>query len=93
MPEVAWARPPAPGPSFWDRFQGPGGWKRLAWWIHDHLPYSEMYFFPTHWAFNLSWCEDPVRRIDSYVEPKACLTKLGMPNHGGNHAPLWSGIN
>ena len=79
-------------PSFWDRFQAPGDWQRLAWWVHDHLPYSEMQFFPTYWAFNLSWREDPVRRIDSFAEPRGCLTKPGMPNHEGSHEPLWRGI-
>lgn len=79
-------------PSFWDRFQAPGDWRRLAWWIHDHLPYSGMWFFPTYWAFNLSWREEPARRIDSYADPKGCLTKPGMPNHAGSHEPAWRGI-
>lgn len=79
-------------PSFWDRFQGPGDWQRLAWWIHDHLPYSEMFFFPRLWAFNLAWHERPKRRIDSYVAPKGCLTRPGMPSHDGSHEPLWRGI-
>ena len=80
-------------PSFWDRFSGePDGWTRLAWWIHDHLPYSSLYFFPKYWAFNINWRERPVRRIDSYVSPKGCLTKPGMPNHEGPHADRWRAI-
>lgn len=80
-------------PSFRDRFHGEAdGWTRLAWWIHDHLPYSSLYFFPKYWAFNITWREQPERRIDSYVSPKGCLTKPGMPNHGGSHAERWRGI-
>ena len=52
-------------PSFWDRFQNEGDWQKLAWWIHDHLPYSSLYFFPKFWAVNISWHEKPERRIDS----------------------------
>lgn len=80
-------------PSFWDRFHAEGeGWQRLAWWIHDHLPYSSLCFFPKCWAFNINWRERPVRRIDSYVSPRGCLTKPGMPNHGGSHEEHWRGI-
>jgi hypothetical protein len=76
-------------PYFWDRFQAPGDWQKLAWWIHDHLPYSSLYFFPKLWAVNISWHEAPERRIDSYAAPKGCLTKPGMTNHGGSHAREW----
>jgi hypothetical protein len=62
-------------PWFHDRYQQPGDWQKLAWWIHDHLPYSTMCFFPKLWAVNLQWHERPERRIDSYAEPKGCLTK------------------
>lgn len=80
-------------PAFWDRFQHEeGGWRRLAWWTHDHLRYSSLYFFPKYWAFNFSWHEAPERRIDSYVQPKGCLTKPGMANHDGSHEAEWRGI-
>lgn len=79
-------------PSFWDRFEGEGDWQKLAWWIHDHLPYSSLYFFPKYWAFNITWHERPVRRIDSYVKPAGCLTKPGMANHAGSHEDYWTGI-
>ena len=80
-------------PSFWERFRGEEhGWQRLAWWIHDNLPYSHLYFFPTYWAFNIGWREVPVRRIDSYTEPKGCLTQPGYANHGGNHQHEWAVI-
>jgi hypothetical protein len=76
-------------PAFWDRFQAPGDWQKLAWWIHDHLPYSSLYFFPRMWAVNINWREDPLRRIDSYAAPKGCLTRRGMPSHDGSHRAEW----
>ena len=79
-------------PAFWDKFQAEGDWQKLAWWVHDHLPYSEMYFFPKLWAFNLTWNEQPLRRIDSYSNPLGCLTKPGMANHAGSHEAIWRGI-
>ncbi len=81
-------------PSFWDRFQDEGDWQKLAWWLHDHLPYSKMYFFPkkNYWAFNLTWNEQPVRRIDSYAKPAGCLTKPGLANNTGSHQEYWNGI-
>ena len=79
-------------PAFWDMFQAEGDWQKLAWWIHDHLPYSELYFFPKMFAFNSTWNEKPIRRIDSYIAPKGCLTKRDMPNHDGSHEPEWRGI-
>ncbi|WP_236575113.1 hypothetical protein [Sphingobium sp. S6] len=80
-------------PSFWDAFQEEGDWQKLAWWIHDHLPYSSLYFFPKYWAFNISWFEQPARTIHSYTSPKGCLTKPGMENHCGTHEHEWAGIN
>ncbi len=79
-------------PAFWDIFQSEGDWQKLAWWIHDHLPYSEMYYFPKLFAFNLTWNEKPKRRIDSYASPRGCLTKKDMPNNDGSHEPEWRGI-
>ena len=79
-------------PAFHDAFPGEQQWTKLAWWIHDHLPYSTLYFFPKYWAFNIGWREDPERRINSYVAPKGCLTKPGMANHEGSHAAEWAGI-
>jgi hypothetical protein len=79
-------------PSFWDRFQAESDWQKLAWWIHDHLPYSSLYFFPVYWAFNITWSEAPVRRIDSYVAPRGCLTKPGMDNHAGSHREIWADL-
>jgi len=73
-------------PWFADRYEQGEDWRALAWWIHDHLPYSTMYFFPKLAAFNIGWHEAPKRRIDSYVAPKGCLTKIGMANNTGDHS-------
>ena len=79
-------------PAFHDAFPSEGEWQKLAWWIHDHLPYSSLYFFPKLWAVNITWSEAPERRIDSYVAPKGCLTKPGMANHSGSHADQYAEI-
>ncbi len=64
-------------PWFADRYAYERDWRDLAWWVHDHLPYSEMYFFPKLAAFNLSWHERPKRSIGSYVWPKGLLLRAG----------------
>ena len=79
-------------PAFWDRFQQPRDWQKLAWWVHDNLPYSSLYFFPKYWAFNITWREKPVRQISSYTAPVGCLTKPGMANHEGSHEEEWRDI-
>lgn len=79
-------------PRFYDRYRADGDWKRLAWWIHDHLPYNEMDFFQTFWAFNLNWHERPVRRIHNWIDAPRVLTKPGMDNHSGSHEAEWQGI-
>ena len=76
---------------FVDYFQRTGDWQSLAWWIHDHLPYSALTFFPKLAAFNISWHESPARSIYSYVNPRGCLTKPGMTNHAGDHSELYRG--
>ena len=74
-------------PWFVDRNAEDGtSWTALAWWIHDHLPYSELQWFPKHLAFNIAWHERPKRRITSYVAPRGLLTKPGMDNHEGDHS-------
>ena len=52
-------------------------WRDLAWWLHDHLNYSEIWFFPKLCAFNISWRPEPQRRIDSYIAPKGTLLRAG----------------
>ena len=79
-------------PSFWDAFQQPGDWQKLAWWIHDHLPYSAMSFHPVYWAFNLTWSDRPERTIHSYPPPTGILTKPGVANHSGDHEAEWRAV-
>jgi hypothetical protein len=67
-------------------------WQAMAWWIHDHLPYSELQFFPKLAAFNIAWHETPKRRITSYVRPRGLLTKPDTPNHDGDHSALYPGF-
>lgn len=71
--------------AFADLYEQGTAWRELAWWIHDHLPYSSMCFFPKLAAFNIGWHENPKRTISSYVEPKGTLTKPGMAHHEGRH--------
>lgn len=75
-----------------DHIEKGGSWTDMAWWIHDHLPYSSLYFFPKLAAFNINWHEAPIRRIDSYAPPKGCLTRPGMANHAGSHADQYAGF-
>lgn len=80
-------------PRIADRFAAPGDWKRLAWWIHDHLPYSSAEFFPARWMFHLAWHERPLRMIYSHIpEARGYLTKPGMPGHDEDHRDLWRSL-
>lgn len=80
-------------PSFAHRHRDPGDWKMLAWWIHDHLPYSTMQFFPKLWACNLGWHERPARTIYSYIDgEKGFLSRPGDEGHDESHEPTWSRI-
>ena len=64
-------------PWFVDHYDAGRDWRDLAWWIHDHLPYSEMWFFPKLCAFNLCWRPVPWRTISSYVAPRGVLLRRG----------------
>lgn len=79
-------------PWFIDRYDPRLDWRRLAWWIHDHLPYSDMCFFPKLAAFNLGWHQEPQRRIYSYIKPVGCLTKLGAANNRSDHSEWYPGF-
>ncbi len=71
-------------------YQATGDWEAMAWWIHDHLPYSQMQFFPKFAAFNLGWQETPKRTIYSYIPPRrGWLTKPGLANYEGDHAAAY----
>ncbi|MDR6851751.1 hypothetical protein J2Y54_001244 [Sphingomonas sp. BE123] len=84
-------------PEFVDAFPGDGDWTHLAWWVHDHLPYATLEFFPTNWAFNISWHEQPQRTIYSYAKwregdgwkARGYLTRAGMDKHAIGHRAEW----
>ncbi|MGO4565738.1 hypothetical protein AB4Z52_11870 [Rhizobium sp. 2YAF20] len=80
-------------PWVWDRHQQPGDWQKLAWWAHDHLPYSTLQFFPKLWAVNIGWHEKPVREISSYAMPRGILTRPGMANWQGDHSSAYEGFS
>ncbi len=77
---------------FADRYAESRDWQPLAWWIHDHLPYSELMFFPKLAAFNINWHEAPRRVITSHAPPKGTLTQPGMDNHAADHSALYAGF-
>lgn len=52
-------------------------WKQLAHWIHNHLNYNRLEFFPNRCAFNIGWHEQPIKEIYSYISPKGYLVKHG----------------
>ena len=79
-------------PWFADRYAEGADWRSLAWWIHDHLPYCDLYFFPKLAAFNIRWREQPERRIRSRIEPLGILTEPGMPDHEGDHSDWYEGF-
>ena len=93
MPTAAWA----PARPWWCRGSPtatPQGadWRGMAWWIHDHLPYAHLQFFPKLAAFNIQWHERPARKIESFIKPRGCLTRPGMANHDGSHAEWYAGF-
>lgn len=64
-------------PWFSDQYDQGRDWRDLAWWMHDHLPYSEIWFFPKLAAFNLVWRPKPWRTISSYIAPRGMLLRTG----------------
>ncbi|HEY6258825.1 MAG TPA: hypothetical protein VIY51_23865 [Xanthobacteraceae bacterium] len=75
-----------------DRLAGGTSWQAMAWWIHDHLPYSELQFFPKLCAFNIGWHEVPKRTIYSFIPPRGYLTKPGFDNYAGDHSRFYAGF-
>jgi hypothetical protein len=65
-------------PWFADAYAAGRDWRDLAWWLHDHLDYHAICFFPVRAAFNLTWREAPERKISSYIAPKGTLLRAGV---------------
>ncbi|WP_158964613.1 hypothetical protein [Chachezhania sediminis] len=64
-------------PWFADQYDRGRDWRDLAWWIHDHLPYSGLWFFPKLCAFNIDWRPHALSTISSYIEPRGKLLAAG----------------
>lgn len=77
-------------PSFIDYYERTHDWQALAWWVHDHLPYHDLQFFPRYAAFNLTWRQNPERRIHGFIPPRGILTRPGMANHTGDHGAAYA---
>ena len=76
------------------QYQDTRDWRPLAWYIHDHLRYSEMVFFVKNAAFNLTWRErEPRRKISCKAPPhKGTLTERGAADHSGDHSSRYPGF-
>ena len=80
-------------PWFADRYEAGADWRSLAWWIHDHLPYSTLVFFPKLASCNIQWHEKPRRTIRATFPPfQGYLTNPTMENYEGSHAELYVGF-
>ncbi len=64
-------------PWFTTQYEAGRDWRDLAYWIHDHIPYSEQWYFPKLCAFNLTWEPTPRRTISSYIAPRGKLLAAG----------------
>ena len=74
-------------------YERTGDWEAMAWWVHDHLPYSDMEFFPKFAAFNLQWREDPERGIYSFIPPRrGRLTEPAKPNWADRHDEAYAAM-
>lgn len=83
VPEIEVAGASIVLPWFVSHYEEGRDWRDLAWWLYDHLPFSEIWFFPKLCAFNIAWRPTPARRIDSYIAPKGCLLHPGAtPDEG-----------
>lgn len=81
-------------PWFADQYDRGRDWRDLAWWVHDHLPYHDMFFFPKRAAFNLTWREAPARRMASYIAPKGLIPAEDQTTRAARYAdfPAFRGI-
>ena len=71
-------------------------WKAMAWWMHDHLPCSEVMFCHNqdfnYGAFNIPWYETDVRRSIQCTVHRS-LTKQSKPDYEpGVHASEYPGF-
>ena len=69
-------------PWFADRYEKGADWRQLAWWIHDHLPYGHLEFYPKLCAFNIQWSEH-------HASASTASFAARLPDHA-RHAQSWS---
>ena len=73
-------------------------WKAMAWWIHDHLPYSEMEFYRhrnskfEYAAFNIRWHETKVRGQIVSMSGGRIPQKDRREHSPGDHASKYPGF-
>lgn len=67
-------------PWFVDYLERGGDWRSMAWYVHDHLPYSYLCFYPRLGAFNIQWREQPERKVLSWREPKGVFYHESQPS-------------
>ena len=73
-------------------------WKAMAWWIHDHLRYSELQFYRhrrlefEYAAFNIRWHETKVRGQIVNMSGDKILQKDRREHSPGNHASEYPGF-
>lgn len=86
-------------PWFADQYDRGRDWQDLAWWLHDHLPFHAVFFFPKRAAFNLTWREAPERKISSWIGPQRAILRVGeepppVAERQARHAdfPVFRGI-
>ena len=77
-------------PWFTDKYEVGTDWRSLAWWIHDHLPYSKLQFFPTLCAFNIQWHEQSKRVISSHITPRGILNNREPNSDSDDHSSWYS---
>lgn len=77
-------------PWFVDHLERGGDWRSMAWFIHDHLPYSYLCFFSKLGAFNIGWREVAERKIMSWREPKGVLYEPAQEDLFHNRAVAYS---
>ena len=68
-------------PWFLAQYDAGADWRAMAYWVHNHLPYSQLQFFPKLCAFTIGWHEVPQRVIHSYIEPKGVLHRGTPPDY------------
>ncbi|MEM7694101.1 MAG: hypothetical protein AAF318_06605 [Pseudomonadota bacterium] len=64
-------------PWFVDAYERGRDFRDLAWWLHDHLPVSELQFFTKRLAFNITWSEAPKGRIHGFMPRNMVLLRAG----------------